>query len=84
MKNIFAAKIEFLRITALFFAKVWKLEKITVPLHHENPPSLFTMLKSAGRVLLWAKIDTLISNYPDIDIAAMGFPREWGNEPLWQ
>ena len=31
-----------------------------------------------------AKIDTLLSNYPDIDIAAMGFPREWGNEPLWQ
>ena len=31
-----------------------------------------------------AKIDTLLANYPDIDTAAMGFPRGWENEPLWQ
>ena len=30
------------------------------------------------------KIDTLLANYPDIDIAAMGFPRGWESEPLWQ
>jgi abortive infection bacteriophage resistance protein len=30
------------------------------------------------------KIDTLLANYPDIDIAAMGFPRGWECEPLWQ
>ena len=30
------------------------------------------------------KIDTLLANYPDIDIAAMGFPQGWENEPVWQ
>ena len=30
-----------------------------------------------------AKIDALLADYPDIDIAAMGFPRGWENEPLW-
>ncbi len=29
------------------------------------------------------KIDTLLANYPDIDIAAMGFPQGWENEPVW-
>jgi hypothetical protein len=33
----------------LFFEKVWLFPIKTVPLNHENPPSLFTMLKSAGR-----------------------------------
>lgn len=31
-----------------------------------------------------AKIDALLSAYPSIDISAMGFPREWESEPLWQ
>ncbi len=31
-----------------------------------------------------AKIDALLSSYPSIDINAMGFPRGWENEPLWQ
>ena len=31
-----------------------------------------------------SKIDALLTNYPDIDIAAMGFPLGWENEPLWQ
>jgi abortive infection bacteriophage resistance protein len=30
------------------------------------------------------KIDTLLANYPDIDTAAMGFPRNWEQESLWQ
>lgn len=29
-------------------------------------------------------LDTLLAEYPDIDTAAMGFPRGWENEPLWQ
>ncbi len=29
-----------------------------------------------------AKIDSQLTNYPDIDIAAMGFPSGWENEPL--
>ena len=31
-----------------------------------------------------AKIDVLLSTYPSIDINAMGFPRGWETEPLWQ
>lgn len=30
-----------------------------------------------------AKIENLLASYPNIDIAAMGFPQGWGNEPLW-
>jgi hypothetical protein len=30
------------------------------------------------------KIESLLRDYPNIDIAAMGFPRNWKNEPLWQ
>ena len=30
------------------------------------------------------KIDTLFSAYSSIDTSAMGFPRGWENEPLWQ
>ena len=30
------------------------------------------------------KIDSLLAEYPAIDIAAMGFPQGWENEPLWQ
>ena len=37
--------------------KVWPFQIKAVPLQHENPPSLFTMLKSAGRfILLWHDI----------------------------
>ena len=31
-----------------------------------------------------AKIDALLSAYPSIDTSAMGFPRGWESEPLWQ
>ena len=30
------------------------------------------------------KLKTLLYAYPDIDIAAMGFPQGWENEPVWQ
>ena len=30
-----------------------------------------------------AKIDVLLSAFPSIDTNAMGFPRGWENEPLW-
>jgi len=30
------------------------------------------------------KINALLANYPAIDTAAMGFPRGWEGEPLWQ
>ena len=31
-----------------------------------------------------AKVDALLAAYPSIDITAMGFPRGWKSEPLWQ
>ena len=31
-----------------------------------------------------SKIKTLLAAYSGIDVAAMGFPRGWDNEPLWQ
>lgn len=30
------------------------------------------------------KIRSLLSEYPSIDVNAMGFPQGWKNEPLWQ
>ena len=30
------------------------------------------------------KLKSLISVYPSVDVAAMGFPRGWESEPLWQ
>ena len=31
-----------------------------------------------------AKVDALLAAYPSIDVTAMGFPRGWKIEPLWQ
>ena len=31
-----------------------------------------------------SKITTLLDKFPSVDIAAMGFCKNWGNEPLWQ
>jgi len=31
-----------------------------------------------------AKVDALLAAYPSIDVTAMGFPRRWESEPLWQ
>ena len=30
------------------------------------------------------KVDALLAAYPFIDITAMGFPRGWESDPLWQ
>jgi hypothetical protein len=29
------------------------------------------------------KLNNLLSKYPSVDTAAMGFPKNWENEPLW-
>ena len=29
------------------------------------------------------KMQTLFANYPEIDQAALGFPKGWESEPLW-
>ncbi len=36
----------------LFFKKVWLIQNKAVFLHHQNPPSLSTMLKCAGRFFI--------------------------------
>ena len=33
---------------------------------------------------MMAKVDALLAAYPSIDVTAMGFPRGWESEPLWQ
>ena len=30
------------------------------------------------------KLKALLALYPEIDLAAMGVPYEWADEPLWQ
>ncbi len=30
------------------------------------------------------KLDELLGRFPEIDISAMGFPKEWRQEPLWR
>ncbi len=30
------------------------------------------------------KLEELLGRFPEIDISAMGFPKEWKQEPLWQ
>ena len=39
-------------ISALFFQNPCTIQINALPLHHKNPPSLSTMLKSAGRFIL--------------------------------
>jgi hypothetical protein len=31
-----------------------------------------------------ANLKQLIQLYPSVDVAAMGFPKGWRQEPLWQ
>ncbi len=33
---------------------------------------------------MYSKLKVLLAKFPMIDIAAMGFPEQWENEPLWQ
>jgi hypothetical protein len=30
------------------------------------------------------KLQSLLAQYPTIDVRAMGFPANWQNEPLWK
>ena len=30
------------------------------------------------------KLQMLLSDFPGVDPAAMGFPREWEEEPVWK
>lgn len=30
------------------------------------------------------KIKSLLTSYPNVDIAALNFPSSWENEPLWK
>ena len=43
----------------------------------------FLGIISPGNDML-AKLKQLLADYPEIDTAAMGFPKGWEEEPLWQ
>jgi hypothetical protein len=30
------------------------------------------------------RLKSLLQQYPNVDIVAMGFPMDWENEPLWR
>jgi hypothetical protein len=30
------------------------------------------------------RLDALLKEHSNVDIAAMGFPKDWKNEPLWK
>ena len=59
-----------------------------------EPPSLLIMLKSGVVFLyiLWLltltnrtlHLKNLLSDFPNVDIAAMGFPKNCEEEPLWK
>ena len=55
----------------LFFKKVWLFKIKEVPLRHENPPSLFTMLKSAGRFVVNSFSFGLGFNYKVSDVVSL-------------
>ena len=62
---------------------------ITIPVNQKKAYFSLCIIKYFLNIIspnndMKAKIDTLLSAYPSIDTAAMGFPRGWENEPLWQ
>ena len=46
--------------------------------------SVFSILSALfSQTTIWKeKMDALLTDFPDIDTAAMGFPSGWENEPL--
>ena len=41
--------------------------------------SMLSLLKNDMR----SHLKKLLSDFPNVDIAAMGFPKNWEEEPLW-
>lgn len=62
---------------------------ITIPVNQKKAYFSLCIIKYFLNIIspnndMKAKIDALLNDYPSIDINAMGFPRGWENEPLWQ
>lgn len=57
--------------------------------HQYKPNASFAQVMNFLNIIspqndMKTKIKALLTNYPAIDIAAMGFPANWQQEPLWQ
>ncbi len=37
-----------------------------------------------GQNTIVSDFKSLLHQYPMVDVAAMGFPADWRNEPIWQ
>jgi abortive infection bacteriophage resistance protein len=62
---------------------------ITIPVNQKKAYFSLCIIKYFLNIIspnndMKSKIDVLLNDYPSIDIYAMGFPRGWENEPLWQ
>ena len=69
--------------------KVQKISQITLPTDALRIYFNLCIIKYFLNIIspnndMKAKVDALLSAYPSIDITAMGFPRGWESEPLWQ
>jgi len=51
---------------------------------YEFDRDLRELIFTAIQAIEIALRSTLLSNYPNVDIAAMGFPHNWQDQPLWR
>ena len=61
---------------------------ITLPTNPQRVYFTFCIIKYFLDIIspnndMLEKMYTLFSNYPEIDLAALGFPNGWESEPLW-
>ena len=54
-KTVISQNSKNVTLKVISFQNVWQIQLKALLLQHENPPSLFTMLKSAGRFFLMAR-----------------------------
>ena len=47
-------------------------------------PRKFASVPINGKSHFVSGLKNLIAKYPMVDVAAMGFPASWENEPLWK
>ena len=53
-------------------------------MEYTNPPLGTATLLANLQNELCANFKDLLSQYPEVDTNAMGFPQGWENEPLWK
>ena len=62
---------------------------ITIPVNQRKAYFSLCIIKYFLNIIspkndMKSKIDALLANYPNMDTAAMGFPKGWEQEPLWE